>query len=615
MKILLAHVVHSPGVGEWYRRIAAAAGDGLDVRCFCVTLRPPGPRLGFSDLDRQWGRRDPELFAMYRELLAAAEDRDVLLLYNGANVHPEFLACLPTFNVYCCFDDPESSRDLSAPVAPSFDAVFYGNVASRFQYESWGCRRLAWLPIFTAPGDVPGRDEGERLLSADRTVEVSLVCEFNRYRRERLAALARAYPGARFHGPGWEAGRIGEKELFDLYSKTKIGWNVHNSTGPINRRLFTLPGFGVLQICDNKTGLGHIFRLDREAVGFDTIPEAVEKTRHYLEREEDRREIARNGWRRYWEEYHAGAVWNRIAQQVTSWMGEPGAERRRPVLPLPSGRPSGGKTAAGKAREGLRRVAAAGRVFIGRQGTESDPNRETDACRRPPDERHILGVEVSAYRENPGMPGMNLARERLARGEPFEWPNMLALNWAVTSLIGDARTIVEIGAGTGAFAQFAALDPGRTLHCFEEDDFARGWAERNRVSPNVSYFRTYEGNLRNRYDLLVAVDVVEHAADLDPFLSFCAGLAPRAILTTPNRAAVRGPTDSGPPAYLPHVREFDAGEFYWVLRLVYEDVRLYHMPDVYVPWLEPMTIGEKGTPIIAHCRGPLRPRPGVPGSD
>jgi len=614
LRILLAHVVHSPEVGGWYRRVAEAAGEGIDVRCFCVTLRPPGPRLGFLELDRRWKRRDPELFAMYRELQAAAEDRDVLLLYNGANIHPEFLACLPTFNVYCCFDDPESSRDLSAPVAPSFDAVFYGNVASRFQYESWGCRRLAWLPIFTSPTDVPDREEGERLILAERTIEVSLVCEANRHRRKRLAALARAFPGARCHGSGWSAGRIGEKEIHDLYARTKIGWNVHNSTGPINRRLFTLPGFGVLQICDNKTGLGQIFRLDREAVGFDTIPEAIEKTRYYLDREEDRREIARNGWLRYWEEYHAGAVWNRIAQQVTSWMADPGVDRNRPVLHLPSGRPSGGESAAGKAREGLRRVAEAGRVLLGRHGTGGNPAPEAEVPRRALDERHILGEEVFAYRENPGMPGVNLARERLARGEPFEWPNMLALNWAVTSLIGDARTIVEIGSGTGAFARFAALDPRRSLHCFEEDDFAREWAEKNRASPNVSYFRTYEGNLKNPYDLLVAVDVVEHATDLNGFLSFCAGLAPRAVFTTPNRTAVRGPGDSGPPAYPPHVREFDAGEFYWILRLLYGEVHLYHMPDVNVPWLEPMTIGETGTPIVAHCRSPLLSAAGFPGT-
>jgi len=614
MRILLVHVVHSPGVEEWYRQVAEAAGEGIDVRRFCVTLRPPGPRLTFPELDRRWKRRDSELFAMYRNLLAAAEDRDILLLYNGVNLHPEFLPCLPTFNVYCCFDDPESSRDLSAPVAASFDAVFYGNIASRYQYESWGCRRLAWLPVFTSPADVPDRETGEMLLATERTADISLVCEVNRHRRERLAALVQAFPGARCHGPGWEAGRLGERELFDLYSRTRIGWNVHNSTGPINRRLFTLPAFGILQVCDNKTGLGQIFRLDREAVGFDTIPEAIEKTRYYLDREEERREIARNGWRRYWEEYHASAVWSRIERQAASWMSEPGVDRSRPVLPLPSGRPSGRKGTAGKAREGVRRIAAAGRVLFGGQGAQPDPRPPAQAPRSSRGERHLLGEEISAYEENPGMPGVNLARERLARGEPFEWPNMLALNWAVTSLIGDAQSIVEIGAGTGAFAQWAALDPERVLHCFEEDDFAREWAETHRASPNVSYYKTYVGNLRKSYDLLVSVDVVEHVEDLHSFLSFCSGLAPRAILTTPNRAVVRRPDDTGPPAYPPHVREFDAGEFYWILRLAYGDVRLYHMPDVYVPWLEPMTIGERGTPIIAHCRGPLRPGTAPPGS-
>ena len=168
MKVLLGHSVFSPENAAWYGEIAAAAGPGLDVRPFCVTLSPPGPRLSFRELDARWRRRDRTLFDMYRRLQAAAADCDVFLLYNGANVHPEFLECLPTFNVYCCFDDPESSADLSAPVAASFDASFFGNVAARFQYRTWGCRRLEWLPVFTAPGDVPSREEGDALLCSAR---------------------------------------------------------------------------------------------------------------------------------------------------------------------------------------------------------------------------------------------------------------------------------------------------------------------------------------------------------------------------------------------------------------------------------------------------------------
>ncbi len=602
IRILFGYVDHSPGVADWYRDIAGAAGDGVEVRPFCVTLDPPGPRLSWKELDARWRAREKKLMALYGRLQKEAVDCDVFLLYNGANIHPELLAYLPTFNVYCCFDDPESSADLSAPAAASFDAAFHGNIASRFQYESWGCRRLAWLPVFTAPGDVPPRDESDELISRPRDVDISLVCGKNSFRRRRLERLAGAFPSARCHGGGWAAGPITDEALKDLYRRSKIGWNVHNSTGPINRRLFALPAHGVLQICDNKTGLGEIFALGREAAGFDTIAEAIDLTRYYLERDEERREIAAAGLARYWKDYHARVVWERIRRQLAGWGAVP---RKAPALPLPERRFSV-RASVRRAREGAGRLAGALRAVRAVQ-----PAGNTGAAPLPRagvDESLALSQTVEFYRENPEMRGVNMARERLARGEPFEWPNMLALNWAVTALIGDARRIVEIGSGTGPFARFAAVDPRRTIHCIEEDDFARDWARVHRSAGNVRYLKGQAEGLDEGYDLLVAVDVIEHVSDVRGFLSFGARLAPRAVFTTPNREVVRGPGDAGPPAYPPHVREFDGGELYWLLKQHYADVMLYYMPDVHVPWLEPMTIATRGTPLVASCAGPLARR-------
>lgn len=600
MKILLAHVVHSPGIDSWYQEIAACAGEGLEVSRFCMTLDPPGPRLSWQELDRRWRARERKMMGMYRRLQQAAESCDVLLLYNGANLHPEFLRYLSTFNVYCCFDDPESSENLSAPVAAAFDAVFYGNIAARFQYESWGCKRLVWLPVFTAPSDVPSMEEGRKMLYAERNIDISLVCARNIHRKERLDRLAAAFPQAKCYGIGWDAGRIDDAALKRIYEGTRIGWNVHNSTGPINRRMFVLPGFGALQICDNKTGLGHVFELGKEVVGFNTIPEAIELTRYYLAHADEGREIALNGWHRFWKDYHAGAIWMRIGNQLALWMAESRAAKADNRLPFPNKTPAAVVAPISDfAREVAVKFVRKGRRFAeGWRMSKADLTTAFDA-------RVYLDEKVQPYLENQEMKGVNMARERLAKGEPFEWPNMLALNWAVTSLIRDAKTIVEIGSGTGPFAHFAAVDRSRTIHCFEEDEFARPWAEEHRSHPNVTYFKHFEGSLVGNYDLLISLDVFEHVADMRGFLGFCNSLAPVAIYSTPNRQVVRPPGDMGPPAYMPHVREFSPGELYWILRQYYREVSLYHMPNVYVPWLEPMTILTKGTPIIAECREPL----------
>lgn len=601
MKILLAHIVHSPGVDAWYRSLADAAGDGIEVTPFCVTLDAPGPRLHWRELDRMWRRKDRRLIRMYDRLQAAADGCDAMLVYNGANIHPDLLSYLPTYNVFACFDDPESSSGLSRPVAQAFDAVFYGNVASRFQYESWGCRNLAWLPIFTAPGDVPAYDEHKQLLEAERDVDISLVCEKNDCRRQRLDALAAAFPQACCYGKGWADGRLDDAALDRLYRRSKIGWNVHNSTGPINRRLFALAAYGVLPICDNKTGLGQVFTLGEEAVGFDTIPEAIELTRHYLAHDEERRRLAANAHARFWRDYHAGAVWQRIAAQLETW----GAERRAVAgseLPRVPGRGMAEVKAdlAGVARrQAGRAVRVAVKLHEKWRGTPAQPAR-------PLDERFYVGQRVAPYHENPEMKGVNMAARRLESGEPLDWPNILALNWAVTGLIGEAKRIVEIGAGTGPFAEFASVDPTRQLDCFEDDDFARQQAvARTQGRANVRFTKDYASHLQSAYDLLVSIEVIEHVRDLGGFLTFCRGLSPRAIFSTPNRLVLRGLNDQGPPPYPPHVREFSPGELYWLLRQHYHQVYLYHMPDVHVPWLEPLTLGTHGTPIIAECLQPV----------
>lgn len=602
MKILLGHVVHSPGIDEWYRDIANAACDGIEVKCFCVTLRPPGPRLSWQELDSKWRRKDKNLLEMYGRLLQEAADCDVFILYNGANIHPEFLGYLSTFNVFCCFDDPESSQNINSSMAASFDAVFYGNISSRFQYKSWGCKKLAWLPIFTAPSDVPSHDEGDRLFGRERPMEISLVCDRNHYRKRRLDELALNFEQARCYGSGWETGKITDKELKHIYENTKIGWNIHNSTGPINRRLFTLAGFGCFQICDNKTGLGQIFDLGKEIIGFNTIPEAVDLTRYYLEHDDERQLIAYNGWKRFWRDYHAGAIWERIHRQLCEWGVEKHITGNKQIIALP------GYSLRDALTPGFNSMRCRFGKLVKLIGDAVATDESSRNSNLPPyDERAYLGESIPVYLENLEMKGINMAKERLSRGEPFEWPNILALNWAVTSLIGSSKKIIEIGSGTGAFASFSAVDTERTIHCFEEDDFAREWAVQNRNYQNVTYNKYYEKANSQDYDLLVSIEVIEHVSDLRQFLIFCSGLAPRAIFTTPNRLVLHGEDNVGPPVYPPHVREFDPGEIYWILRQYYRHVRLYFMPDVFVPWLETMTIATHGTPIIAECIEPYTP--------
>ena len=227
--------------------------------------------------------------------------------------------------------------------------------------------------------------------------------------------------------------------------------------------------------------------------------------------------------------------------------------------------------------------------------------------RKPAAAPAVTGEPVSAYVENPepGPVDFHEKVEREARGEPFEWPNIIALNRAAAALVGEAKRIVEIGGGTGCFAYEVAADPTRSVLSTEIDAEASAWASAHRARPNIRYVNRPPTKEDGPFDLVVAIEVIEHVADFRSLLRACATLAPRALISTPNR--LRGPKFdlAGPPPSSKHVREWTAGEFYWVLRGYWRDVRLFGQPDPYAPTVVPMRITDQLSPVIGDCREPL----------
>jgi spore maturation protein CgeB len=221
--------------------------------------------------------------------------------------------------VYGCFDDPEASEDLSRPVASAYDVAMVGNVAELDRYRSWGVKSVHWWPLgFRAEDFDPTLDEA-RIRSSARDVDVALLCErVTRYRRARVDRFALAFPDGVYRGQGWPQGFLAESERVPLLQRTRVGINIHNSTGPINFRTFYLPANGVMQICDNKSHLASVFALGEEVVGYDTIDEAIDLCRFYLAHEQERQEIAIAGWKRTMRDYNEVAVFRRVFTAIES---------------------------------------------------------------------------------------------------------------------------------------------------------------------------------------------------------------------------------------------------------------------------------------------------------
>ncbi len=560
MKLLFVYFQRDESSRAEYERIAACAPESMTVKPFGLRC----PRLRWDDLDLYWRTGERALMETYEALQEAATDCDVMLHYNGWSLHPEFIKQLPTFNVYSFVDDPESSQKQSRYVAPSFDAVMYGNIASGPQYASWGCRRIAHLPIFIDPASVPAQEEAKASLSRERDNDIVLCCGMTHWRKSRLAGLMAAFPSARVHGNGWEGGWISDEQQRDLYRRSRIGWNIHNSTGPINRRMFMLAGWGVMQICDNKTGLGRLYELGREAAGFDTIPEAIELTRYYLDHEEERSAMARNAFGRFWRDYHPRPIWQGIGKQLETWLKEDNRTRQEansvPELRLP-------------VRHGAAKISGAVRRVIHNR-LRRNMHSVTKALQQIRYGRTLLELDESVflgkpreYRAGSRLRSAKLQAANLKNGNASDKHHLTALHWAMTALIGDESSILMTGYGGRELADLAGSDQSRTIETTEQ--------------------LPAPGTTDAQYDLIICSHVNCDLQQLADQLKTLESLAPRWIMCLRQLEPSGGAT---------------CDLLYATLADLPASVHLYFLPDPHVPWLEPVDGPAPVNPLIADCR-------------
>jgi len=125
--------------------------------------------------------------------------------------------------------------------------------------------------------------------------------------------LARHYD-LKIYGEGWDdhpiqgvtmsGRRVSESEARSIYRNTGINLNLHSSMDRdaiggdfVNPRTFELAGMGCFQLSDRRELLPSLYAED-EVVQFGDEAELTEKIDHYLEHEDERREIAVNARRK-----------------------------------------------------------------------------------------------------------------------------------------------------------------------------------------------------------------------------------------------------------------------------------------------------------------------------
>lgn len=328
-KILFAHSNVGATTLAWHeRRRCMASVLGYDMRV--LNMAEMHPYTIFPKLDRLWKRRDPQLMRMYDVLGKAIAACDIFIHYNGALIHPEFLAQFEKPKIYHCADDPDASNVLSRPVAADYDVCAISNPACIGMYREWGCRNVFFWPLGSfsyvdgSMATVPKWEERQIPLvfigSRKGVTNIRYIGKYlGLYKKTRfMNQVEKAFPELLAFGSGWRGGRIDDDRISPTYAHSRIGFNVHNTLGPVNGRLYDLAAFGVCQICDNKSTLSLVFEEGREIIGFEGVDECVELIRYYLAHPAEAEVVGVAARERFVRDYSAAGIWKNFVENVNA---------------------------------------------------------------------------------------------------------------------------------------------------------------------------------------------------------------------------------------------------------------------------------------------------------
>lgn len=289
--------------------------------------------LTAGGVDALYRERDPDYMRFVRDFVDKYRRAHLVIMASYNPVHPEILhreLALPT-KILGFVDDPYSTYLRGIPYLWAFDGAFYistgYNANHRFgdAIRAWGRGAARWCPLVTSP--FPQVNQSESFFSA-RDVDLVYVGAGYGNKITRLAQLKRHFGHRlRVHGRWAFGGYAGllrglagkpiyphrvtcltDAERYALYTRTKIGINMHLSNSPSetgNVRMYEVPAHGAMLLCD-KAGLdAHeaIFKPGVEAVFYDSIADAIDKAEYFVSRTAERIAIARAGFERTRRDY------------------------------------------------------------------------------------------------------------------------------------------------------------------------------------------------------------------------------------------------------------------------------------------------------------------------
>jgi hypothetical protein len=300
-------------------------------------------------LDRLYHSGNPQLLKLYADLNQIIYDHkaDAIIVTNCPPYHPDFLKRIPLYKVLYSTDDPGSTYLTNIPYLHAYHHVLYAspsystemNMDEKMRY--CGMRNADWLPISVFDFEFDSDRDQEEVFPQKRDIDIVYIGGFWKQKINTLVKVRKVfgrkfkmfgflrlkhnlYLNIRYGYKGWVS-PVSYQERVHIYQRAKIGFNIHwNEYGLGNQRLYHLPANGVMQVCDCPDFLGQIFDVGNEIVGYKDDSELIEKLTYYLEHEDKRMQIARQGYRRTIRKYRFAIVTRHAGHLIRQGMDKIG---------------------------------------------------------------------------------------------------------------------------------------------------------------------------------------------------------------------------------------------------------------------------------------------------
>lgn len=318
-----------PSRSSWsFSDLLASGRNGYDHRRAIVKSA--------AGVDRLYRERNRHYMRMINDFVTRFADFHLIVMVAYNFIHPEILRreLAKPIKVLGLTDDPYSTYLCGIPYLWAFDGAFYtspsyiDDLTFGEAIHRWTTKPTMWWPLVPHAFELP--ESADESFYRNRDIDVVYVGNPAGSKVERLTRLKSHFGNRiRIHGRwplrgyyGLARGLLGSsiyphrvspltpRERTELYWRAKIGFNMHLSdqryeTG--NARMYEIPAHGAMMVCDKGAGDAHasVFAPNGEAAFYDSLSEAIEIIEHYISHPDERVEIARRGFQRFWRDYAA----------------------------------------------------------------------------------------------------------------------------------------------------------------------------------------------------------------------------------------------------------------------------------------------------------------------